>query len=436
MQYALQQLPDGQRRIVDAQGNPLGTGDVDQPILHVLPKLFVPAEILDHSSKRFSEGLACEEITLTVTCNLPFDVLPEGGIDIRQPYPNRRYFVGGSKLIRNGWIVPLPQDVSEIDLEFQWHIESASIWRIFPKDDWSVRHLLHIKLHPGTGLTYSMDGACWPSREGAAMYVSPISTLGFEEETDIDLTRRQIVQELDLVYTDGELKGDLAGYFLEEQVDITGIPLEQAWSISAFDEEQLHEVRQSAAFSSCNEAHRANGAVEMPADLLVQAIKQAEEIPFDTDSAFAASVAGVPGGMEQHPAMRLLCDWWETVRPAGEPFRPGYAMPLVRVRDDGEYWWGHHEVPNSPVDDFNPTGRDAARIGDLVLVLFQACQSSATFDESGMTTLLPSGTTFSTIGIDKEQYLSGESDEAWYCLNALASFRLRFPAAWEVLTKP
>jgi len=37
--------------------------------------------------------------------------------------------------------------------------------------------------------------------------------------------------------------GELAGYFLEDQVDITGVPLEQAWSIDAFQEEQLHEVQ-------------------------------------------------------------------------------------------------------------------------------------------------------------------------------------------------
>jgi|GEM_PF-2401338 hypothetical protein len=435
MKYALQKLPNGQTQMVDANGHPLGGADADRPILHILPKLWVPAEILGHPNKRFDDGLMCEEITLTVTSTLPIDVMPEGGIEIRQPYPNRRYFVGGSKLIRNGWIVPIPADVTEFDIEFQWHIESAAMWRVYPKDDWEVRHLIHIKLHPGKGITYSMDGSCWPEREGPAMRITPVSVLGFEEEDQIKRDRRQIIKDCDLIYTDGDLKGELAGYFLEEQVDITGIPLEQAWTIDAFQEEQLHEVRQTAILTQDIEAHRANGPVEMPAELFLRAIDHAEKVAFGKKSKFAKSILGVPGGMEQHPAMKLLCDWWESVRPEGEPFKPGMAMPLVRVRDDGEYWWGDREVPNSPVNGFNPSGRDAARIGDQILVLFQAQQENAVFDNDGMTVFLPSGEQFSTIGIDKEQFLNGESDEAWACLNALASFPVRFPLAWEFLNK-
>ena len=177
MKYALQKLPNGQTQMVDTSGNPLGGADADRPILHILPKLWVPAEILGRPNKRFDDGLMCEEIILTVTSSLPIDVMPEGGIEIRQPYPNRRYFVGGSKLIRNGWIVPIPADVTEFDIEFQWHIESAAMWRVYPKDDWEVRHLIHIKLHPGKGITYSMDGSCWPEREGPAMRITPVSVL-------------------------------------------------------------------------------------------------------------------------------------------------------------------------------------------------------------------------------------------------------------------
>ena len=105
MKYALQTLPSGETRMVDASGNPLGCSDVDRPILHILPKLWVPAEILGRPGLRFDDGLMCEEVTLTVSSSLPVDVLPEGGVKVRQPYPNRRYFVGGSELIRNGWIV-------------------------------------------------------------------------------------------------------------------------------------------------------------------------------------------------------------------------------------------------------------------------------------------------------------------------------------------
>lgn len=434
MKFAMKKLSNGESIVVDASGKPLGQGDADRPILHVLPKLWVPAELISHPSE-YIEGLVCEEITLTVSSTLPIDVMPEGGIEIRQPYPNRRYFVGGSQLIRNGWIVPIPSGVDEFDIEFQWDIESPTMCRVSPMDAWRICHLIHIKLHHGKGVTYSMDGSCWPHRDGPALHISPVTVMGFEEEDQIDRGRRKIVKDSELIYQDGELKGELAGYFLEEQVDITGIPLEQAWSIDAFQEEQLHEVRQTAILTQDIEAHRVNGPIEMPAEVFLRAIELAEKVAFDKNSEFSKTITGVPGGMEQHPAMKVLCDWWEAVRPEGEPFKPGMAMPLVRVRDDGEYWWGYHEVPNSPVDGFNPSGRDAARISDQILVLFQAKQENAVFDNDGMTVFLPSGKQGNTIGIDKELFVDGEWDEAWACLSALASFPLRFPSAWEFLNK-
>ena len=427
MKFAQQTQSNGETRIVDATGKPLGNGDADHPILHILPKLFVPSNALNISPH---SALSCEKITLTLTTTLPFDIRPEGGIVIRQPYPNKRYFVGGSTLIRNGWIVPLPLDVTEFDVQFSWQFEPS--WQVFQADEWEVQHLIHIKLHPGKGMTYSMDSTCWPQLRGPAMLHALVAPLGIEGEDKGDWTKRKIVRHCGLGYErDGHT--ELAGFFLEENADITGIPLDQAYTIDAFQEEQIHEVKQTDVLKQDNEAHRANGPIEMPSDLFVRAIKLAGEIPFEVESAFAKSVAGVPGGFERHPALQLLCEWWETVRPDGEPFKPGSAMPMVRVRDDGEYWWGDHEVPNSSVVNFNPSGRDVARIGDFLLVLFEATQEVAKFDQEGMHTFLPSGEEYECIGVDKESYLKGEWDDAWTCLRALISFRSRFPAAWKKL---
>jgi len=434
MKFALQRLPNGEAQMVGANGNPLGKGDADRPILHVLPKLLVPAEALPPQSRPY-DGMECNNLSLEVTSTLPVEVVPEGGVVIRQPYPNRRYFVGGSSLIRNGWIVALPLDANEFDIEFRWLLEGPGVWRTLRQDEWEVRHRIHIKLHPGKGMTYSMDSACWPERDGPAIRFSPVSPLGIEKEDPNERSHRQIMRDSDLIYQEGEQNGELAGYYLEERVDITGVPLEQAWTIDAFEEEQLHEVTQVAVFAHDNEAHQANGPVEMPAELFVRAVKLAEDIAFETGSDFSKAVAEVPGGMERHPAMRLFCEWWESVRPDGEPFKPGSAMPMIRVRDDGQYWWGHHEIPNLPVKDFNLSGRDVARVGNLMLVLFQATQDVATFDHTGMHIFLPSGEPYNTVGIGKNEFLAGESDEAWFCLNALASFRTRFPSAWKFLNK-
>lgn len=435
MKFALERLPNGQSQIVDATGKPLGGADAGHPILHILPKLWVPTEILGRPNNPFDDRLLCEEVTLTVSSTLSTEVMPKGGIVIRQPYPNRQYFIGGSELTRNGWIAHLPADATDFDIELQWHIRSPAIWPICAKDDWVVRHLLHIKLLPGKGITYSMDSSCWPQRGGQPRRISPVTVLGCEEQDQIDRERRQIIKDSDLIYTDGEANGELAGYFLEEQVDIIGVPLEQAWSVGGFQQEQLHEVRQTAILNHDIEAHYANGPIEMPVQLFLKAIAHAEEVEFEKDSDFVKTIAGEPGGLEQHPAMTLLCSWWESARPEGEPFRPGMAMPLVRVRDDGDYWWGDRDVPNSKVNGFNPSGRNTARVGDSILILFQAKQEHAVFASDGMRVFLPSGEQFSTIGIDKSEYLTGKSDEAYACLKSLADFAYNFPSVWAFLNK-
>lgn len=368
--------------------------------------------------------MTCDDAELRITSSLP-NVEPEGGIIVRQPVPNQRYFVGGSSLFRYGWIVPLPLDVTEFDIEFHWFFDCPQMWKILPQDSWHVRHLMHIKLQPGTGLTYTMDGKCWPQKDGPAMRFGPRTPFGASDSEldDNDRAHRNIVKEASLVYSDKSLDGD-AGYFLEENVSITGIPFDKVWSLDAFQDEQLHEVKQGLNFSN-NEAHRANANIEMPLDVFYTAVLLAEATPFDNESDFARSVEGVIGGMERHPAMLHLCTWWESVRPEGQPFKAGAAMPLVRVRDDGEYWWGHYEVPNSAVDAFNEGGLDTARIGDFMLVMFLATHEVSKYENGGTTIFLPSGTEYISVGAEKEDW-----DEAWFCLKALVSFRARFPAAW------
>lgn len=267
--------------------------------------------------------------------------------------------------------------------------------------------------------------------------VDSAQLLGLSEESKVDSAQRKIVRTSDLIFTAGPQKGELAGYSIVEKIEITGVPLEQAYTIDAYQDEQLHEIEQTALFTKDNEAHRANGPIEMPAEVFLKAVSLAEQIPFDKDSDFAKVVAGLPDGLERHPAMLTLCDWWVSARPQGEPFTPGSAMPMVRAQNDGQYWFGHHDIPNAPVERFNPSGRDIARIGDQMLILFQATQRSAVFgpDDFGMTIMLPSGEAYNEIGIDKSRWLNGDWDEAWYCLSALASFRKRFPAAWQYLNK-
>lgn len=127
-------------------------------------------------------------------------------------------------------------------------------------------------------------------------------------------------------------------------------------SIDTDGDEQPQKVEQTTTFTQANEAHRANALIEMPAQVLIEAIKMAEHIRFDKDSKFRQSIEGVPGGMERHPALRMLCLWWGSVRPEDEPYPPGVPELFVRVRDDGEYWNGYYEAPNVEIDGCNPGG--------------------------------------------------------------------------------
>lgn len=408
MKFALYPTVDGSFEIVGPDLKPLGDADAEQPMLHVLPKLYM------------LRGARPEHMTLNVSCSLPVSIVPEGGIHIRQPCPNRRYYVGGSADSRNGWLVALPDGVSEFDIKFQWTLQRPSDGDV-TFGAWRIEHLIHVKLRAGAGHTWSMDAANWPHDPDLPPpgKRSPVSIRDMDDDAASLLEARDIVRS---EYID---EAFARGFALDERVEIPGVPLEKAWSINAFNELQIHEVEHTETIANGIGAHRANALIEMPARLFLDAVLLARDVPF------SGSVSDTPGGLERHPALKLLCDWWDGVRPAGEPFRPGLCMPYVRVCDDGQYWCGYYEYPNNPVEGFNPGGRNTARLGDLILVQFQAAQESARFDERGMTIMRPDGTDDATVGVGEGEYRSGKFDEAWYSLDALAEFPRRFPAAWR-----
>ena len=154
---------------------------------------------------------------------------------------------------------------------------------------------------------------------------------------------------------------------------------------------------------------------------------------------------GVPAECEQHPAVRLLCDWWDTARPAGEPLRPGSFMPWVRVQNDGRYWAGYYETPQGHVQGFNPYGTDCARVGDALLILFYAQQAAGIWSEdalpsspylpSTLTIRRPSGRPYMTARVSREIFEIGGYDEARCSLESLRVFPERFPALWAVLSQ-
>lgn len=232
MLHALKQTPDGKSVIVNADGTELKTGDVTQRVLHILPKLFVPTSALS--------GMNKGEIVLTVTCSHGINLIPEGGLVIRQPYPNPCYFVAGSVDIRNGWIMPIPDDIDSFDLTLSWEINGACRAGL-KSDDWEVRHVIHVKLMPGSGNTFTMDASCWAHMIGAKvapLYLAPVSMLGHPDDSEDMLNKRDMIKKSWLSY-DGE--NYVVGRYLEENFIIPGIKIDQAYSIDAHQEEQ-HEI--------------------------------------------------------------------------------------------------------------------------------------------------------------------------------------------------
>jgi len=68
-----------------------------------------------------------------------------------------------------------------------------------------------------------------------------------------------------------------------------------------------------------------------------------------------------------------------------------------------------------------------------MLIMFFASHEHFTADEEGIHVYLADGSPFSTIGMNPEDLESGDFDEAWYSLKALAAFPSRFQAAWKLL---
>jgi len=434
MKHATVVQADGSAVIVGPDLKPLGNADIDRRVLHVLPKLFV--------AKHLARKIKVTDIDLQITATAGVEIAPAGEIVIRQPYPNTRYFVAGSEQSRNGWVINLPDGVTEFDIVMSWSFAHPWRWWIYQEDELEVQHLIHVKLLAGEFRTYTMDSNCWPRGPGwqdereltGKAGRTAITLMGHPTDEDPrEKTHREIVKITDLVFTTPETGADefYAGHYMEENLTIPPIAYEQAWSINAHSEEQLHEVKQANQFSKFQEQHRSNGSIELPASVFLDAIQLAESVPFDRDSDFFKPGIMRRGIFESHPALELLNKWFEENRVDGKAMKCGHALPWARVRDDGQYWCGYHEIPNERIQNFATWAPATAVLGESTIVTFCASHEHSVYsDAMGLENFLADGQPLNQVGIPQEQFESGEYDEAWYSLSALASFPHRFPAAY------
>ncbi|MFV3332743.1 hypothetical protein ACNFIA_17525 [Pseudomonas sp. NY15437] len=421
MEFAHALQADGSIVQVRADGVAIGTADTDRKLLHLLPKLLLD----DPTALR----LELRSVRLEILADVE-GLHPSGGVVIRQPYPNPLFLVGGSATNRNGWCVPAENLPNDFQVEFRWTFE-----RLLPGGtDWVVRHLIRIRLLPGENRTYTMTVSNWRQRGGAvsnmyryAMAFLKPSLLRPEHWSG----RPSLAVE---VLSDGS-----QGVLYREELDIPSIPYEEATGIHQYQELQLHEHvhRRADELSTFFEEHMANGTLQMPARVLVEAIELARTVPYQMSryvGATPGSEGDCSGQLEAHPALRFICEWWNTHRTPEENELPAaMVMPYVRVQDNEVYWCGNLETPKTPIKDMGCVASSSATCGGSVLLHFMASVKQSKYPEGYLDILCLDGTEWVEVSITRDEVARGEYDEAYFCLDALAGFPSNFPTAYQDL---
>lgn len=423
MKHARFETADG-TRIMHADGTEPQARDTAGAVLHLLPQLHVDREVIAACP---SPRVRCTATLLSPAGHWP---MPRELV-VRQPLPNQCFLVGGTPDSRYGFLVPLPPELPDtVVVRFEWRFTDAgqidALCCLGEGLATAVDHTLRLHLQPGGhGQIFSTDIAAWPVDDDAdpPFRRQPFAVLSGD--------RLPLIREDHVSMRVDAQSGVLA---LDEQVEVPGILLDDIWGFAEFAAERLHEVAQTAVFDPASPgtlAHRANACVELPAEVLVRAVRLARDVPYGPGTPFGGSMAAC----ERHPALQALCGWWNRNAPDPRHRRAGLCSVGLRVRDDGEYWNACHETPNMPVDDVVKAPEIAARVGDGVLVAFHQGQHAATFPEAGGCDLHDvAGTLWQAVGVTEAEVRRGEADEGWYVLSGLAALPDRFPAAWEWLT--
>ena len=420
MQYAVE---NGTNKLLRADGSEVGVVDTDKRTLHLLPELLMPVGCYFDLS----------DVQLQVLCppELEAKLLPQSGIKVRQPYPNPRYLIGGSEESRNGWCVNATDLPKGFPIEFRWTLTGDTAQACAGRSLWVVRHVLFLTLEEGANQTYTMSVSDWRQRSSPAapIYLSAIAMPRAAHFTP-DYMFRKITCFKEVEH--GEwCRG--SGLLLTEVLSIPGIPFEQATSINQHQELQLHEIERQATFATNNAEHYALAKVQIPPVIMIEAISLARSVPFNTQ--VMDDGLDHTGFLENHPAMRVLRNWWEANRPECESALPvGFAMPYIRVTEGGEYHCGYLETPDASLEVMQGLEETCASCGDAVIIQFMATQRQDKYDEDGCLVLqFADGQEASTVGISKKDVVSGRYDEAWYSLQALAMFPSNFPEAYAAL---
>ncbi len=404
MQIAFVNTPEGNSVPVrlDARTGELvaiPVSDSNQRVLHILPKLR-------------GGGLRSVEATVS-SSTLGDSVLPRGVVVVGRPLPNAEYLVAGGGDTRYGWVVPLPDDVRCLDLVITWRGTLPG------GEEFQVEHRIDVELLPGPYKAYTMDLACWHRVHDFGAGESPMTNAPWAA-----LAPRLLQTGRLAAFVSSDRNGqDGCIVRLSESLAIPSVPVGDLWSLDAFQELQLHERRHVTSFATKNDVHQAAAAIEMPVSVFRAAVEAARlSDPISTPSF---------GAYECHPALLVLTTWWNENAPNPANRCAGYAMPWVRVDEASGYACGYGEVPDLDAEHMGYAAAGNARLGDLVILEFMKGAKDSVFEAGAVNFFHVTGQPGSDVGVPEADFRSGAYDEAWYSVQALASFPTRFPNAWQ-----
>lgn len=384
-------------------------------LLHVLPKLLLSGQEFFTLPSRAKAEL---KVSSKVLSDLGIEVNPEKGVKVRRPVPNRRYLIGGTKALRYGWLVEIPDDLALVDLTFEWSVE-------MPGEDQPLRatHEVMVSLVHTGGKIFSMDSACWHRvfkfPEGRAPFsFTPhaiLATMGQAKDRIAELAIEQL--------SDNHLK-------MSESVSIPGITADDLWSLHAFDPVKRGPSPIKDEIKALNEGHFSNGSIAMPVDVLVRAVSLAKRVDFGPDSIFGID----PGSLEHHPALEVLCGWWNHNAPAAEARRAKAAAVFVRTEIKPEYEASTGEPPES-YDHFKRTKESNATVEYTVLVAFSTGDAGLRLTEHGWTSELVGGGEALCTKSAQERLVNDRPDVAKASLVNLSLFPRRHPSLWKSLQR-
>lgn len=124
---------------------------------HVVPEFLQTPDFL--------KGRAINSIDFRVEGSIPGFIEPISKTKITKAYHNKDYFVAGCKESRCGWVVNVPDGVSDFELRFFWTFSLGSM-----EDKEVLIHKINVTLADDGDGFYSMCAMTWPDLPVAPVF--------------------------------------------------------------------------------------------------------------------------------------------------------------------------------------------------------------------------------------------------------------------------